>query len=317
MVEAGAYASEESLREQALLSALALPEGEGRDAFVAGLVAGFNGVGDAPRAVGLFLLGPAMAGPATWSDDLLEGWSADRGPLGIAALSQKALRTPKRSLLRQLEKRKKAGDVSLQLVAHAAQGDALSDEGKAAWKAADAETRRRWAPALVRTMADDRVPWTAMILADSDALVTAGAARALGLPGVGDDRAIDSFLEHTMNGDDPATRAASAVSIIRRGAIGLALAVEGLVSRGDERVINDVLQAMVDGGGPGFQGVVAAGLRAELPLARERAVDAAAASCLPEHRELMANLLQDEDPHVAVRAASALYLLVGAERPKK
>ena len=317
VVESGAYASEDSLREQALLSALSLPEGDGRDTFIAGLVAAFNGAGDVPRAVGLFLLGPDMAGPAAWSDDLLEGWSADPGPLGIAALGQKALRSPKRAVLRQLKKRIKAGDTALRLVAYAAQDKALSDEAKAAWKAADAETRRTWAPALVRTMATDRVPWTAMILADSDALVTAGAARALGLPNVGDDRAIDSFLEHTLNGDDPATRAASAVAIITRGATGLALAVEGLFSRGDDRVMNDVLQAMVDGGALGFQGVVAAGLRAELPLVRERAVDAAAASCLPEHRELMGSLLQDADPHVAVRAASALYLLVGSETAKK
>jgi hypothetical protein len=314
VVEGGATSSEATLREQALISALMLPEGEGRDSYVAGLVGAFSGVGDAPRSVGLFLLGPGMAGPTAWPDELLAAWSADPGPLGIAALGQQALRNPKRAIVRSLEKRRKVADPASKLVSHAGLGDVVTAEGKADWKAADAELRRTWAPALIRTMAKDRAGWTAMILADSDALVTASAAAALGLPGAGDDRAIDAFLEHTMNASDPATRAAAAVAAVERGATGLALAVEGLVSRGDDRVVNDVLQAMVDVGDPAFQKIVATGLKAEMPLGRERAVDAAAASCLPEHRDLMAALLKDEDPHVAVRAASALYLLVGNKK---
>ncbi len=314
IVEGGALSPEETLREEAVIAALKLPEGEGRATYIAGLLAALNGVGDAPKAVGLFLLGPGMQGPSGWQEELVQAWAADTGPLGMAALGEWALRSKKKSVLKMLKTRRKGASGGALLVSHAAQGDTVTAAAKADWKAADATVRRTWAPALIRSMAQDRGPWTAMILADSDALVTAAAARALALPGVGDDRTVDAFLEHTMNSDDPATRAAAAVAAVKRGAPGLALAVEGLVSRGDDRVVNDVLEAMVDVGDPAFQKIVSTGLKAELPLGRERAVDAAAASCLAEHRELMAALLTDEDPHVAVRAASALYLLVGAEK---
>ncbi len=313
VVVAGALAAEESVREQAVQSALSLPEGEGRDGFVAGLVAALNGGGDAPKAVGLFLLGPGLAGPGAWPDPVVEAWSADPGPLGVAALGQRVLRDPSKALLKQLKQRIDAGDAAVKLVSFAARGPELDPAGKQAWEAAPAELRRTWAPALVRSMAADRTPWVAMILADSDALVTAGAARALIVPGAGADPAIDPFLEATLNADDPATRAAAAVAVVQRGATGMALAVEGLLTRGDDRVMTDVLRALVQNPAPEFQGLVAAGLKADLPLAREQAVDAAAASCLPAHKELMAALLNDADPHVAVRAASALYLLVGAK----
>lgn len=314
ILEAGALAPEESVREQALLSTLGLPEGEGRAAFTAGLVGALNGGGDAVRSASLFLLGPGLAGPTAWSDELLAAWSADPGVLGILALGQVVARDPSRANVRQFDKRTQVGSPAVKLLSGVGMGDSVSAEQKAGWSGAPAELRRTWAPVFVRSMAADRGPWTARILADSDALVTAGAAAAMALPGRGDDPAVDAFLEQAMNASDPGTRAAAASAAVRRGADGLALSVEGLFSRGDDRVMNDVLEALVDAGSPAYQQLVAAGLRAELPLAREKAVDAAAASCLPQHKELMTALLQDEDPHVAVRAASALYLLVGAKK---
>lgn len=300
------------LREAALLASLQLPEGPGQAGYVGGLVGELNGVGDAPRALSLLRLGPGGHGPAGWPDELLLLWSADRGPVGSAALALRIARAPSANLSRELARR----DVpEPQGTLAALSGSSTHPPAlDAAWAAAPAEQRRIWGPAFARSASADRALWAQKALGDSDALVRRATADALAIPGLGDDPLIDPLLEDAMAGGDPATRAAAGRAAVVRGASGLALAVEGLFARGEDRVTNDVLTALVETGGEGFSGLIAAGLRADVPLVRELAVDAAAASCAAENRELMGTLLDDEDPHVAVRAASALYLLVGAAK---
>jgi hypothetical protein len=75
--------------------------------------------------------------------------------------------------------------------------------------------------------------------------------------------------------------------------------------------MTEALQATLRHGSVGWGALLSAGLKADTGHIRELAVDAAAASCRPEDREKMLGLLSDSDPHVAVRAASALYLSVG------
>ncbi len=124
-------------------------------------------------------------------------------------------------------------------------------------------------------------------MASSDAVVTQASAAALALPDRGDDAEVDPALSVGMEASDPATRASSARAVVVREASGLSLAVQGVFSQGQDRVMNDVLQGLVDSGNPVWQPLVAQGLAAELPTIRELAVDAAVASCREEDRELM------------------------------
>ncbi len=311
VLQQAARSPQAEMREAALLASLSLPAGPGQGTYVGGLVTAFNSVGDVPRAISLFRLGPGGAGPAGWTKDLLLLWRADSGALGSAAVSLSLEREPNAALSRALERRV-VTEPQGTLAAFSA-GATHPPRVEEVYAAASAEQRRIWAPAFVRSASPDRVLWAKRAFADSDALVTRAAADALAIPGVGDDPLIDPLLEAAMNSADPATRAAAARAAVIRGASGLSLPVEGLFARGDDRVTNDVLTALVETGGAGFDGVVAAGLRSELPMVRELAVDAAAASCSAGNKELMATLLGDDDPHVAVRAASALYLLVGSK----
>jgi hypothetical protein len=96
-----------------------------------------------------------------------------------------------------------------------------------------------------------------------------------------------------------------------RGALTLSSDVERLFAQGQDRVMTEALQATLRHGSVGWGALLSAGLKADTGHIRELAVDAAAASCRPEDREKMLGLLSDSDPHVAVRAASALYLSVG------
>jgi HEAT repeat protein len=134
-------------------------------------------------------------------------------------------------------------------------------------------------------------------------------------PGQASIRQMDALvnaLEQAFGVEDPATRAGAASAAVVRGSDGLGLAIQGLFSQGDDRVMNDVLQAVVRAGSPAWKAVVELGLKADFPTIRELAVDAAASTCDEANKPLMEGLLTDEDPHVAVRAASALYLMVGS-----
>jgi len=89
--------------------------------------------------------------------------------------------------------------------------------------------------------------------------------------------------------------------------------LEALAKRADERVLLSVLDALIHSGSPGWASLITAGLQSNIPLVRERAVDAAAADCSRTQRKLLTDLLTDSDPHVAVRAAAVLYLGVGVQ----
>jgi len=103
----------------------------------------------------------------------------------------------------------------------------------------------------------------------------------------------------------------AARAVVVRGAASLGSDVERLFSQGQDRVMTEALGAALGHGSAGWGALLSAGLKADTGHIRELAVDAAAASCRPEDREKMLGLLNDDDPHVAVRAASALYLSVG------
>jgi hypothetical protein len=323
LIQTASASSSEELREAALLAAIRLPEGPGKEEFLGGLVAALADAGDTPRALTLALIGPRWDGAGGWTPERFKAWAAEDGPLRIVGVAGLASEKASGKRLKELRAAAEGGDAGEKFTA-AAMLDALKGvkgadwKGpKAAWKAADVEARRAWASVFVRGRGKDRLKWVMAILADSDALVTQAATVGLAVPGIGADVMVDRALEQALQVDDAATRAGAAAAAVIRGSDGLALAVEGLFSAGDDRVMNDVLHAIVGDGSDRWRGAIELGLKAETPTVREIAVDAAAATCSTDNKPLMEGLLTDEDPHVAVRAASALYLLVGAEPPKE
>ena len=179
------------------------------------------------------------------------------------------------------------------------------------WKSLSLEEqRRRIAPAL--TAGGDEAAAIALAALDgSDAVLSQAAARALSLPGAGDESALEAALRAGLANLDPATRSATAAAIVTRGASALLPDLERLFRQGQDRVMTETLRAMIREGGEPWASLVPMALKADLPLVRELAVDAAAASCRAEDVQLLSGLLADKDPHVAVRAATALYLLIG------
>jgi hypothetical protein len=179
------------------------------------------------------------------------------------------------------------------------------------WSQLSLEEKRAWGPSFVRSGGEDRGQLAALALADKDAVLTQSVAAALAIPGRGNDAAYERALRAGLAALDPATRAATAAAVVVRGASELRGELEALFALGQDRVMTEALRATLGHGGEGWSGLLAAGLRADTAHIRELAVDAVAASCRPEDREGMLELLTDADPHVAVRAASALYLSVG------
>ena len=311
LIRTAAGDGDAQLREAALTASLLLPEGPGRTDFVAGLVSDFLASGDVGRAVSGFLLGPGGGGAGTWSEAQLKSWSLAPSPLRALSLAglfaQKGDSRTEKALARET-KGGGAGDRLAALVGFGSdRGSTLSE----AWAALSLEEKRRWAPAFVRNSGTDRGKLAALAMADKDSVLTQSVAKALDLPGRGNDGAYEPALRAGLAAWDPATRAATAGTIVSRGASNLSSEIEGLFSKGQDRVMTEALQASLRAGSQGWSGLLAAGLKADTNHIRELAVDAAAASCRPEDRELMLELLTDEDPHVAVRAASALYLSVG------
>ncbi|GEM_PF-2539755 len=319
LIATAASSSSEELREAGLLAAIRLPDGPGKEEFLGGVVTSLADAGDVHRATALALIGPDGAGVGGWTGDRLQGWAETApGPLRVLGVAGITAAKPDRKRMKFLKKTA-AGGTAGEKFAAAAALQLLPDAGwadpKAAWQAADVEGRREWAPVLVRGRGKDRAAWVMAVLADDDALVTQAATAALAVPGVGADTMVDRALEQALSVGDSATRAGAAAAAVARGSDGLGLAIQGLFSQGDDRVMNDVLQAIVADGGAQWRSVVELGLKAEIPTVRELAVDAAAATCAEENKPLMEQLLTDEDPHVAVRAAAALYLLVGSGAP--
>lgn len=312
-----ALSSDPELREGALLATLNLPEGPGQGDFVGHLVTALAVSGDGPRAASLFLLGPGMRGPGEWTPEQLSAWAETaEGPLRALAVSGLHAAEPKPERARFLGEAAASNEPWRRLSAAAGFDHGAGGSPEEAWTALTTEQKRAWGPAFVRTAAADRGVWARLVLGESDAVTTQAAAAALALPRAGDDPEVDPSLEAAMQVMDPSTRASAARAVVVREAEGLALSVQGLFAQGQDRVMNDVLQGLVDSGNPAWQPLVDQGLRADLPMIRELAVDAAAASCRTDAKELMVGLLDDEDPHVAVRAASALYLMVGSPRGK-
>jgi len=301
-------------REAALLASLDLPLGPGRRDFIATLVTSLAASGDGGRAASLFLLGPQSDGPS-WTADELRVWAETaEGPLRVLAVSGLHAVEPTRERTGFLEDSDGSAEPARRLAAVAGFEREGAPSPATVWASLSPDERRRWGPAFVRTAASDRGAWASLALGDSDAITAQQAALALGLPGLGDDPEIAPALEAGMKVMDPATRAYSARAAVVRGATALSLQVQGVFSQGHARVMTEVLQGLVtEGGDDIWAPLVAQGLGADLPTIRELAVDAGVASCREGDRQLMLGLLTDGDPHVAVRAASALYLLVGAK----
>ena len=313
----GALSSDPELREGALLASLDLPEGPGQGDFVGNLVTALAAAGDGGRAASLFLLGPGRRGPGAWTPEQLSSWAeTTEGSLRVLAVSGLHATEPKPERARFLGEAAASPEPWRRLAAAAGFAHGAGGTPAEAWGGLSTEQKRVWGPAFVRTAAADRGTWATLVLGESDAVTTQAAAAALALPGSGDDPEVDPSLEAALQVMDPSTRASAARAIVVREAEGMALQVQGLFAQGQDRVMNDVLQGLVDSGNPAWQPLVDQGLQADLPMIRELAVDAAAASCRTDARELMIGLLSDDDPHVAVRAASALYLMVGSPEKK-
>lgn len=314
VIVAAAGSADADLREEALLAVLALPDSSERQATTAAIVDALLGAGDVARASSAFLLGPGRRGPAEWSQEALGLWAETAAsPLRELAVGGRQAAEPNARRLSFL-KGLKAGSAGPRLAAQAAWGLTLDETPAEAWAALSLAEQRTWGPVFARSAAVDRGLWAKLGLSGSDALLVQGTAAALALPAVGPDPEVDPVLQTALEAGDAASRAEVARAAVLRDATPLALPLAGLLGQGDDLVLDAVLRAVVDRPDEAWQPLVAAGLKAELPLARELAVDAAAASCRAADKELMEGLLTDEDPHVAVRAASALYLLIGAAK---
>ncbi len=300
--------SDPRLREASLHAALLLPAGPGRESVLAGIVDALSAAGDSQRAASMFLLG--AGGKEAWSTEQLGRWAAATSePIATFAIAQLQHRTPKRKQALALTSAAKSKNTGQLLAA------ATGPEGKpeAAWSRLHVEERRLWAAAMARSKASDHAAWTALTLSDSDAPVVQAAAEgiAITLPGTEGAEALVTPLRTALRSQSASSRAAAARAAIVRDLKSLAPDLEKLAQHSDERVMVSVLDALVETGASGWDSFVGIGLSSSLDLVREKAVDAAAASCNKKQQDLLTSLLLDSDPHVAVRAASVLYLGIG------
>jgi hypothetical protein len=303
--------SVDTLREAALLASLSLPDGPGRADLVSGMVSDLLRSGDASRAVSLFLLGPGGGGPEAWSVGQLRAWSSSVVPLSTLARAGLYARGEDPGLGRALRRELNSGTTPVRLAVLVGSSADVGVPLAEVWAALSLEDKRLWAPAFVRSGAADRGQLALLALADKDAVLTQSIAAALALPSRGDDAAYEPALRAGLAAFDPATRAATAGAVVVRGAAALSGDLERLFADGQDRVMTEALGATLEHGSADWSGLLAAGLKADTAHIRELSVDAAAASCRAEDRDKMLGLLTDADPHVAVRAASALYLTVG------
>jgi hypothetical protein len=300
-----------TIREAALLASLSLPEGAGRTDRVAEILRDLLGAGDGERVVSLFLLGPGGDGPEAWSVEQLKSWVSASSPLAALARATLFARGKDSRSERALRKTLSSGSVPQRLAVSVCAGDALGESLSSQWSSLSLEDKRSWGPAFARNGGAGRGALASLALADKDAVLTQSVAAALALPQRGDDAAYEPALRAGLAALDPATRAVAARAVVVRGASTLSSDVERLFVQGQDRVMTEALRATLRYGSAGWGALLSAGLKADTGHIRELAVDAAAASCRPEDREKMLGLLSDDDPHVAVRAASALYLSVG------
>lgn len=312
-----ASSKEPSLREAALLGALELPDGDGVEGFAADVAGALIATGDLDRGIAALLLGPRGTGPTGWSADTLASW-AQTAPeparvIAVAALASQGGGVDKAQIA-LLDRAAASSDPATKLAAVVAgglvEGWVKAPELSATWSALDVDDRRRWGPVFVRTAADDATGWATVALRDSDAVVAEASAAALGFPSEAHG-GVEAALAAAMESADPSVRAAAAAAAVRRNAQALGNPVGSLLAKGDDRATELVLIALRETGTKGWDAAVKLGMESPVPTTRELAVDAAVATCDPDRQAQMFELLSDEDPHVAVRAASALYLLIG------
>ena len=321
VLRAAASAGDPALREIGLLGTLGLPDGPGIGEFSAGTLGDLLAAGDLDRGIALLLTGPRGSGPTAWADEQLSAWAeTGQEPVRVLAVAVLGSRPDgaTKARLKFLDRSAASDDVPTRLAAVVA-GSLLpawsgAPDLAATWGALDVEARRRWGSVFVRSEAPDAGAWATAVLGDTDALVAQSAIRALALPGAGADATVDAALSAAMEAMDPSTRAIAAATAVIRGAESLANPVGALLARGDDRATEAVLMALKDNGDGRWEAAVKLGMESDIPTMRELAVDAAVASCDARRTEQMFALLRDEDPHVAVRAAAALYLLIGGEK---
>lgn len=310
-----ARSEDRDLREAALRASSAVPAGAGAADLLNEVATALIGAGDQGRALAIVLMGPGGAGVTAWEDRHLTRWAETaQGAIRTAAVAALTTRDSRPERVVLVEQAGAAAQPSQRLVAAVARAllpNAKLPSPEDLWARLSAAERRELAPVAARVGGPQRELWAKLTLLDSDSLASQAASQALALPDVGEDPAIDPHIAKALSLPDAPARAAAARAAVVRGSKGLALPVAGLFTQGDERVMVEALRGLLEGGNAEFHGLIKAGLGADLPLVREMAVDAAGASCRQEERTLLTTLLDDEDPHIAVRAATALYLLVG------
>lgn len=291
---AAAGSGDERIRQACLLASFELGE------VPAALVDALAAAGDEPRTVAAFLRGE-------WADGELQAWAeAAGGPLRVLAVASLHQRQPMEHRARFLAG---AGPDAASRLAAVHPGSV--EDADAVWTTLTLAEQRVWGPVFARSAGANREAWVRRTLGASDALLVQAAADALALPGVGPDPAVDGHLQKALASGDAASRARVARAAVLRGSHNLVLPVQGLLARGDDQVLMAVLEAMAGLGDPAWSPLVETALASDLPLARERAVDALAATCERGDRSALVDLLLDANPYVAIRAASALYLRSG------
>jgi len=303
--------SDPRLREAAVHASLLLPEGTGLLDIVGDMVDSLSTAGDAQRAASLFLLHGGN-GATGWSQEQLQRWSRDGvEPVATLAVAVLQRRDPSRSQGRTLNAAATSKSPGKVLAAATGPGG----DPETAWTSLHVEDRRLWSAAMARSSGADRGKWATLALADSDAPVVQAAAEglALVLNTTTEDDTLMEPLRTALGSRDASSRAAAARASILRHMHSLLPELEALAERADERVLLAALDAVIDTGAPGWDSLITAGLESDIALVREKAVDAAASGCSESRHTLLTELLVDEDPHVAVRAAAILYLSIGVQ----
>ncbi len=181
------------------------------------------------------------------------------------------------------------------------------------WSKAGVEDRRLATRLLLTRPPIDAGTLLAAALADGDALVRASLATALGSWPQRPDRNL--ALTTLLADASPAVRAQAFESAASLLDPSLVEAVASAFTRAEgtsEQV--QFLETLAAAGTGPYQAVAAAALVSSDPGVREASVGALLSACDPATEPALVKALSDPDPHVAVRAAAGVYLLVGGPR---
>lgn len=179
----------------------------------------------------------------------------------------------------------------------------------ASWRAAAAEDRREAAAALSAYDPADGGILVSAVTADGDTLVRASLARGLRGWSPGAERG--AALAVLLRDASPAVRATAAETAAGLADPDLAAALGAAFDAADASTKVQILAALAAAGTGPYAPLARGALADPDPAVREAAVDAVVASCDPAGLEALVAALGDPEPHVAVRAAAAVYLLVG------